>query len=70
MFNKWKSFKLSAGELEFLYVHLLKIYHDQNFCLIFFITIVSAPPTADTVEERNEDVEDVMDTNGELFEDD
>ena len=24
--------------------------------------------TADTAEERNEDVEDVMDTNGELFE--
>ena len=35
---------------------------------IFVFTILLAPNTADAVEERNEDVEEVMETSGKIFE--
>jgi len=46
-----------------------KLYHDRNSWLIFFVfTILLAPNTADAVEERNEDVEEVLETSGNIFE--
>ena len=35
---------------------------------IFLSQFFSAVPSADTIEERNEDVADIMDNNGEVFE--
>ena len=35
---------------------------------IFLKQTFATVPTADTIEERNEDVADIMDNNGEVFE--